>query len=962
MPCPETKPATPQRILDKLARLSDDASRARFFARYRRLSTPGFAKKLTEAVVAQGRVETQRALNLAAAALHLSRQLGRKDLLGLSLRSKGNALSLANRNQEAMDFYRQALEIFEELLDQQQIARTLTNSVQALILLGEYDRAFAAAGRAREILTDLGETQRLARLENNVGNIYHRQDRFEEALTCYQRAYEQFLPYGDSEELVVALSNLSMCLITLNQFDRALATYQQARSFCGEDKMPLLRLQADYNIAYLYYLRGEHSQAIEMLHAARRRCEASGDRYHFALCHLDLAEIYLELNLSGEARDMAHEGQLQFQKLGMGYEDAKCQAYEAMAWSQLGKAVRTLELFRETRAKFVREKNLVWPSLIDLYQALVLFNEGRLFESQRLCTQAAAFFDQSFLSGKAVLCHLLLARLSLRQGVPAAARKDCDLALDRLAGHESPILHHQARFLLGEIHEASGDLAGAYAAYQQARESLEALRSSLRSEELKISFMKDRLEVYERLVEICLGDVSRPDAARESFGYIELAKSRSLADLLTREGRSAAAGEAAGQSGLVRRIREMREELNWYYRRIEIEQLRAEQPSPERIEKLQREALAHENELLRVLRELPAVEADPASAQSPGVHSLEIVRAGLADGAALLEFFSLRGNFVAALVTRESLEIIPLTPVSRIAGLMRMLDFQISKFRLGADYVRSFEKSLCDAARTHLFELYGELLAPLRQRLSAGHLVIVPHGILHYLPFHALFDGERYLADSFTISYAPSAGVFAHCQRKTSAASGPPLILGVPDARAPLIEDEVASVAQGLPNSELVLGAEASEAALREKGPRSRLIHISTHGVFRRDNPLFSGIRLGAAYLNLYDLYQLNFGAELVTLSGCATGMNVVAAGDELLGLMRGLLHSGAHSLLLTLWNVHDRSTSEFMTCFYRHVQSGESHALALQAAMRELRAKYAHPYHWAPFVLVGKAFPLLTF
>src|SRR5262249_13716313 len=161
-----------------------------------------------------------------------------------------------------------------------------------------------------------------------------RQDRFAEALACYERAYEQLLPYGDSEELVIALSNMSMCLITLNDFTRARATYKRAQSLCGEEKMPLLRAQADYNIAYLYFLRGEHRRDIEMLHAARRRCEATGDRYHFALCHLDLAEIYLELNLSEEAVHAASEGQLQFQQLGMTYEEAKCQAYEAMALSQ----------------------------------------------------------------------------------------------------------------------------------------------------------------------------------------------------------------------------------------------------------------------------------------------------------------------------------------------------------------------------------------------------------------------------------------------------------------------------------------------------------------------------------------------------------------------------------------------------------------------------------------------------
>ena len=118
---------------------------------------------------------------------------------------------------------------------------------------------------------------------------------------------------------------------------------------------------------------------------------------------------------------------------------------------------------------------------------------------------------------------------------------------------------------------------------------------------------------------------------------------------------------------------------------------------------------------------------------------------------------------------------------------------------------------------------------------------------------------------------------------------------------------------------------------------------------------MFSGIRLGDAFLNLYDLYQLNLEADLVTLSGCATGLNVVTAGDELLGLIRGLLYAGAKSLLLTLWNVHDRSTAEFMTSFYRRLQDSTDKAAALQGAMQDLRQNYPHPYYWAPFTLIGK-------
>ena len=119
---------------------------------------------------------------------------------------------------------------------------------------------------------------------------------------------------------------------------------------------------------------------------------------------------------------------------------------------------------------------------------------------------------------------------------------------------------------------------------------------------------------------------------------------------------------------------------------------------------------------------------------------------------------------------------------------------------------------------------------------------------------------------------------------------------------------------------------------------------------------MFSSIRLGGSYLNLYDLYHLKLPAELVVLSGCATGLNVIRPGDELVGLVRGLLQAGAHSLVLSLWDVHDRSTKEFMISFYARLRQGISKPLALQCAMVELRERYPHPYYWAPFTLIGKA------
>ena len=938
-------------MLHALARLKNDAARGQYLRRHPQLFRKGVVLYLNDFLRGQLRADPHRALALSEVTVAIARKVRSPEVLARSLRSRANALYMVGDNRGALEFHGQALHILRRIGDAREEARTLIPSIQPLILLGEYDRAFETAAAAKTILERLGDRQRLGHLEINVGNIYHRQDRFEEGLARYEHAYETLLPFRDSEGLAVALYNMAVCLISLNDFPRALASYKRARAMCVQYDMPLLVTQADYNIAYLHYLRGEYGRAIELLRATREKCEKNGDAHILALCYLDLSDIYLELNLSADARHVAHQGYERFRKLGMGYEEAKCLANEAMALSQLGQALPALKLFDRAHAMFLREKNRVWPWLIDLYRALVLFNEGRWLEARRFCARAASFFDPSCLPGKAVLCHLLLARLSLQAGDIFAAKTECSSALERLSSLEAPSLRFQAEFLAGQVQEASGEPAPAYEAYQRARDALETLRSSLHAEELKIAFVKNRLAVYERLADIRMNDAAKSGAAEEIFGYMEMAKSRSLAELLLHHGQAIPV-VTAGKSGLARRIREMREELNWYYRRLEIEQLQSDGQARERIEKLRQQALAHENELLRALREIPLSQQPPPAFEAA---SLDRIRAALPSDAALVEYFSVKQQFVAAILTRHSLEIVPLAPAPQAANLIRMLDFQIGKFRLGGDYVREFEKPLLEAVQSHLGNLYRELIAPLHKRLQCRHLVIVPHGILHYLPFHALFDGERYLIDSFTLSYSPSATVFALCQEKAAFASGPPLVMGVPDTRAPFIHEEVVAVSQTLLGAALFLGREASEETLQKKGSLSRAIHLATHGTFRQDNPMFSGIRLGNAYLSLYDLYQLKVECDLFTLSGCATGANVVASGDELLGLTRGLLHAGARSVLLTLWNVNDRCTADFMTAFYRRWQTEGSKPKALRAAMLELRERYPHPYYWAPFTLTGQ-------
>jgi CHAT domain-containing protein/Tfp pilus assembly protein PilF len=941
-------------LFPELAALADTAAREKFLSLHSELLCSEIVHRLANVVVEKIRVDTREALSLADAVVLIAQKLPLDEDRALALRARANALYATGENRAAVEHHEQACKLYESLQIWKEAARTLSSSIQPLILLGEYDRAFQASERARKIFTEQGERRRIASLENNVGNIFHRQDRFEEALAHYERAYKTLSEFEDWERVAITLHNMAMCLISLNDFPRSLDCYQKSRELSERYGMPLLRDQADYNIAYLYYFRGEYSRAIEMLFATRRACEATGDAYHLALCHLDLSEIYLELNLSEEAREMAHEGFQRFEKLGMRYEAAKTLANEAMAYGQQGKTAQALERFTKAREMFAREKNLVWPWLLDLYQALLLFHEGRYFEARRLCSGAAEFFDKTILPSKAALAHLLLARIAMQVGEQDVASAETESAAARMVGLQTPVLSYQAHVLRAELARGRGDRVAAISFYREACKSLETMRSRLHSEELKISFVKNRLQVYEALVEMYLGAAPEEISTAEAFGWMEAAKSRSMSEMIFQSGQTLPLGDE-GQSELVRRIRDLREELNWYYHRIEQEQLRPEENSPTRLQQLQEKAVSHENELLRRLRELPAQERENAALEVPADFSLDRLQAAIPTDAALIEYYFAGDRLVAAVVTRNSIEIIPVSVVSRVLHFLHLFRFQISKFRMGAAYVQRFQEPLLRAALGHLEALHRELLAPIQQCLQAKHLIFVPHGALHFLPFHALRNGDAYLCDTHTISYAPSATVFALCQEKVNNNLRNSLVMGIPDERAPAILSEVQSVAALLPYPELFLGGAATVEVLRQRGSTSNLLHVATHGSYRQDNPMFSCIRMGDGYLNLYDLYQMHLPSKLVTLSGCATGMNFVSVGDELLGLQRGLFCAGATSLLLSLWDVHDQSTSRLMEAFYKNYVQSENLAASLQSAMQQLRSENPHPYFWAPFILVGK-------
>jgi CHAT domain-containing protein len=252
---------------------------------------------------------------------------------------------------------------------------------------------------------------------------------------------------------------------------------------------------------------------------------------------------------------------------------------------------------------------------------------------------------------------------------------------------------------------------------------------------------------------------------------------------------------------------------------------------------------------------------------------------------------------------------------------------------------------------------------------GVSQLYIVPHGALHYLPFAALPGtgpaGGRFLIEDYAITYLPAAAAL----RRRGQQGAPRTLLAVAAETAKLryAAEEARAVSEFFPSrSDVLLGAAATETHFKHDAGNYRFIHLATHGSLNRLNPLLSSLELRSdaandGRLEVHEILDLRLRSELVTLSACDTAMGSgyfaeVPAGEEFVGLTRAFLYAGSPAVLAALWKVNDRSTLDFMRLVYRNLEArGPAGALAeAQRTVIHSRTKYAHPYFWAPFVLVG--------
>ncbi|MGB5436785.1 MAG: CHAT domain-containing protein [Maribacter sp.] len=283
------------------------------------------------------------------------------------------------------------------------------------------------------------------------------------------------------------------------------------------------------------------------------------------------------------------------------------------------------------------------------------------------------------------------------------------------------------------------------------------------------------------------------------------------------------------------------------------------------------------------------------------------------------------------------------------------------------------------------YSLYDKLLQPVIEQTDKTKLIIIPDGLLNYLPFGSLNtkpDGIHYLIEDKTIAYANSVTLWAQLKERKN---GNIKLL----AFAPSFENNsnISSERFGkllpLPHNtreveqiltsfkgDSYLNSEASLSNFNVSLPGHGILHLATHAIFDDNTPEYSYLAFsqnGNTTENLLyvaDLYNLQLDADLVTLSACESGIGDLKRGEGFLSLARGFFYSGAASIASTLWKINDASTTTLMHGFYKNLSHGDSKDVALQKAqLGFLNANrengLSHPYYWSGFVISGNTVPL---
>lgn len=513
-----------------------------------------------------------------------------------------------------------------------------------------------------------------------------------------------------------------------------------------------------------------------------------------------------------------------------------------------------------------------------------------------------------------------------------------------------------------------------------ANKYIEYLKGNFKDAGARNVLMYNSYPVYEQAIAIALNTrQKRKENLREAFAFSE--KSRN--NLLREAVQDAAAKKFAGipDSLLIEEKRIKKELLEVEKRRFDAANKKDKRS---KIARLEEQILDLKNKYARLVAtfetEYPAYY-DLKYAVSTA--SIDEIRADiLQPNQAMLEYFVGDDMIFAFVITKDQFQVFNIDKNFALEDSVRAMRKSIFEWRpRGEDAAKSLETYQSTASF-----LYDRLMRPF-EHILPEKLIIVPGGVLGYLPFEALLEKRPQSGDGFAqysylihkkqISYAYSATLLKEMLKNTNTGRE---VLGFAPSFGQYNRDSLPEnlpYLKGLDNNikeveaiqkllggRVFKGEDATLQSFLEIAPLYKILHLATHGKANDKADDYSYLAfsyiidtLDNELLYAGNLYNTELRADMVVLSACETGIGDFQQGEGILSLARGFSYAGAKSIVTTLWSIDDKSSLEIMVNFYSNLEDGDRKDFALRKAKIDFinnNSRRAHPIYWAAYIPIG--------
>ncbi|NGP87060.1 CHAT domain-containing protein [Fodinibius halophilus] len=947
-----------------------------------------------------------------------------------SLYQKGKQYDNSGHKKKSEFYYREAYNIYSDYQDTASLLKAGKEYASAMMWLSKNEKAMALYKKLLKIDHPASDAYYRGDLYNSMGLSSRKTGKLDQALTYYEKSLELAKQSKNSLLIGVVFSNFGTVYETKGNYTKAMDFYEKSLPyFKGINRKKNIAITFS-NIGSIYSGLALYDQALVYFNRSLEIKKKDGDVRQLAETYQQIGSVQRKRGNYDQAL-VSYQKSLEFsRKAGTPKETASALNSIGLLYKQLGELDKALSYYQQSLA--IAEKT-AGP----LFMATKLNNIGQLLWEQDKIEQASGYFIKAYkLRKKAGNPHeiygslIRMFRVNLEKEKFQEAKNYATQLKTIGDSTDSYKMLRTAAEFFGEIEQEKGNLESALTQYKKAYAYSEFLPPTYKLQSAKnmgslyhklnsdsaVTYGKKAIRLIEKhrsnagavselksgyfgqhsdfYTEVASWILTYSQAPAQAYKLVEQAKARSLSDQLARASQNI--DQILPKEVRIER-RKKHSQIEELYTRLEQTTDKDERADIEqKIRSVELNYAAYENNLHNEYPELKSLK-------SPEPISLERAQALTDEQTAVLEYALAGNQLIIFLISSSNVHVEQIS-----LSDSQPLDEQLT------DLVANFKGAILSNApraqlRSQSTELYNTLLKPFEDELeSFSNLIIVPDGALAYLPFEALSRGDQYLIERFNIKYEPSLTSLALLKESESPSQQDLLAVAGSNfsgennnnprfrqsnlSALPSTLMEVDSIASQFPRSAILKEDEVSEERFKEMLQQNqyRYVHMATHGIIDEDRPSRSGLALSSegeltasskedGMLRSSEIFGLDINSDMVVLSACNTGLGKVVKGEGILGMQRSFFYAGASTVVVSLWNVYDRSTASFMTEFYKALKNtpseegwtdsmlrwvgwDESIPFGPKAkAMRKAKLKmikhplFNHPVYWAPFIVVGR-------